>query len=83
MLSRDEIYALINTHRNEQDARWPRNVEENPNRAQYQFYAPHLLVLEEKVAKLRSNWYKSDKEQLMSDFLAVAAIAVRALEEVK
>jgi hypothetical protein len=81
-MQRNEIFDLINEHRDAQDRLWPRDLKANPQRAQYQFYAPHLLVLEEKVKKLRENWYKSDKEQLHKDFVSVATIAVRALEEV-
>ena len=77
------LIAFINDERDKQDATWSRDVSVNPQRAQYKFYAPHLLVLEEKVAKLRQNWYKSDREALHDDFVKVAAIAVRALEEVE
>lgn len=82
-MQRTEIFNLINEHRIEQDKLWPRDTAVNPQRAQYKFYAPHILVLEEKLKKLRENWYKSDKEQLQKDFVSMATIAVRALEEVQ
>jgi hypothetical protein len=80
---RDDILALIDVERVAQDAMWPRDLQENPQRAQYQFYAPHILLLEEKLARLRSLWYSSDKEKLQYEFIKIAAIAIRALEEVK
>jgi len=82
-MNRPEIYELIESERAAQDQLWPRDVTVNPNRAQYQFYAPHILVLEEKLARLRAIWYSSDKEQLQKEFVKMATIAVRALEEVK
>ena len=82
-MERSEIFNLIDQHRVEQDKLWPRDIGANPQRAQYVFYAPHILVLEEKLKKLRENWYKSDKEQLQKDFVSMATIAVRALEEVR
>lgn len=82
-MERNLIFSLINEHRAEQDKLWPRDLGQNPNRAQYKFFAPHILVLEEKFKKLRENWYISNKEQLHKDFVSVATIAVRALEEVE
>jgi hypothetical protein len=81
-MNRPEIYLAIDDERRRQDGQWPRDVSVNPNRAQYQFYAPHILVLEEKLARLRATWYGSDKELLRAELVKIAAIAVRALEEV-
>ena len=81
-MKRAEIFAVIESERVTQDAKWPRDTTVNPNRAQYKYYAPHLLVLEEKMARLRALWYDSDRELLRAELVKIAAIAVRALEEV-
>lgn len=54
-----------------------------PLQPQYQFNAPHILLLEEKVAKMRTLWYASSKGALVAEWVKVAAIAIRALEEVR
>lgn len=46
----------------------------------YGFTAPHLLLLEEKISAMRMAWYKG--ESLPSDYVKIAALAIRALEEV-
>lgn len=80
-MKREDIYKLIESERENQNKLWPRG-EENPNQKQYKFYAPHILVLEEKLARLRAMWYGSEKEALQAEFVKMATIAVRALEEV-
>lgn len=82
-MNRQEIFELIEAERAAQDKLWPRDVAVNPNRAQYKFYAPHLYLLEEKLARIRSIWYGSEKEKLRAELIKVATIAVRALEEVE
>lgn len=82
-MNRQDIYNLIENERASQDEKWPRNVEVNPQRAQYQFYSAHILLLEEKLARLRSMWYDAEKEKLSGELVKIATIAVRALEEVK
>jgi len=81
-MTRPDIYAAIDRERERQDATWPHDVAGNPQRAQYQFYAPHLLLLEKKTARLRALWYDADRERLRGELLKIAAIAVRAMEEV-
>lgn len=50
---------------------------------QYKFAAPHILVLEGQLEKLRANWYgATDESSLRERFVKVAAIALRALEEI-
>lgn len=83
MMKRADIYLDIDAERDIQNARWPRDVSVNPNRAQYRFYAPHIVVLEEKMSRLRKIWYESDRELLRAEFIKIAALAVRALEEVE
>lgn len=82
-MNREEIYELIEAERASQDKLWPRDVAVNPNRAQYKFFAPHFYLLEEKLARIRSTWYNSEKEKLRGELVKVATIAVRALEEVE
>lgn len=75
-MNRTEIYQAIDAERHTQDSTWP-------NREQYVYNAPHVLVLEEKVSRLRSLWYGARKEELKAEYIKIAAIAVRALEEVR
>lgn len=79
-MTREEAYRLVDAERDKQDTLWPR--DEHPTVGQYKWCGSHLLVLEEKVARLRSLWYESEREQLQKEFAKAAAIAVRALEEV-
>lgn len=82
-MNRKDIFTKIEEERQRQDAQWPRDAGTNPQRAQYQFNAPHILLLEEKTARLRSIWYSADREAIAHEFVKIAALAVRALEEVK
>ena len=82
-MTRLEAYASIDAERTQQDAKWRKGEKERPVESQYRFSAPHVLLLEEQVAKLRSNWYgAADEVSLRQRLVAVAAIAVRALEEI-
>ena len=82
-MKREDVYKLIEEHRAEQDKLWPRDLTENPNRAQYKYFAPHIMILEEKIGRLRALWYGSSKEDLHKEMVKIATIAVRALEEVE
>jgi hypothetical protein len=75
---RQRIFKKIDSIRNEQDAKWPRD---DRRRAMYAFIPPHALLLEENVVKLRGEWYASKPDACASRFETIAAIAVRALEE--
>lgn len=75
-MNRQEIYEKIEKERSYQEAAWPRTER---RQQMYKFSAPHLLLLEEKVARMRSMWYNGDITP--AEFIKVAAIAVRALEE--
>lgn len=77
---REDIYTLIDHERDSQDQQWRTG---RANEAQYAFAAPHILLLEEKVAGLRPIWYRSKKEDLRAELTKIAALAVRALEEIK
>lgn len=76
---RPEIYAAIDTERLAQDTKWRIG---RPNEAQYKFAAPHVLLLEEGAAKLREDWYNARGEEFRSRLVKIAAVAVRALEEI-
>lgn len=78
---RQRIYTEIEHERMVQDEKWPRRVD-TPHREQYHYNAPHILLLEEKLARIRSMWYDAKKEELRAEFVKIATIAVRALEEV-
>jgi len=75
-MTREQAYELINAERVSQDATWT-------NRTQYNRAAPHIHVLEGQLAKLKTDWYASEDEgDLQARFVKMAAIAVRALEEI-
>jgi hypothetical protein len=75
-MNRQEVYELIEAERLEQNAVWK-------DRSQYKKSAPHILVLDGQLAKLKSDWYGATKDALKSRFIKMAAIAVRALEEIE
>ena len=80
-MQRKEIYEAIDAERLAQDAIWRTGSEVE---GQYTFSAPHVLLLEENAAKLRSLWYTArDESELFDRFVKIAALAVRALEEIK
>jgi phage shock protein A len=74
-MTREQAYELIDAERTSQDAVWT-------NRTQYNRAAPHILLLEEQLKKLRTDWYASKSENFTSRLTKMAAIAVRALEEI-
>lgn len=76
-MTKSEVFAAIQEERAKQDGAWPRTER---RLRMYSFPAPHLLLLEEKISAMRTAWYKS--ESVPSDYVKVAALAVRALEEV-
>lgn len=76
-MTRANIYALIDKERAAQDLRYP-------NRTQYKYSAPHIVVLGGQLAKLEADWYNNaDRDTLLERFINIAAIAVRALEEIE
>jgi hypothetical protein len=79
-MTRTEVFAAISAERESQDEKWR---DGRPVENQYVFSAPHILLLEEQVAKLRANWYGvKDESSLRERLIKVATIAVRALEEI-
>lgn len=80
-MNRHDVYAAIDAERLDQDIRW-RNGRKNEK--QYAFAAPHILILEECVAKLRPIWYGANSQDGVRDrLIKIAAVAVRALEEIQ
>lgn len=80
---RARVFAMVNEERAAQDKVW-RDADNPTMNAQYRYAAPHILVLEECVAKLRKIWYGSKDEGSLQDrFIKTAACAVRAVEEIK
>ena len=76
-MNRTEVFIAVEKERASQDGLWPRTERRTQ---MYSFTAPHLLLLEEKISAMRTAWYKG--ESVPSDFVKVAALAIRALEEV-
>ncbi len=74
-MTRQEVFELINQERSEQDKNWS-------DRSQYQRSAAHVLVLSGQLKKLEDEWYNSKLDALLDRFKKIAAIAVRALEEI-
>lgn len=79
-MKREEVFTEINCIRQEQDAKWPRDER---RQSMYSFIPPHVLLLEENIHKLRSEWYASKTEDCHKRILTIAALAVRAMEEIK
>ena len=78
-MTRTEAYQLVDSERSAQDAIWRTG---RPSEAQYRFAAPHILLIEEQVAKLRSIWYASKSEDLVERLVKIISTSVRALEEI-
>jgi len=78
-MKREEALKLIDREREAQDREWPRDAY---RRQLYSTIPPHILLLEEQVAKLRSDWYRSEREDCLDRIVKTAAIALRALEEI-
>lgn len=75
MMTREQAFALVNDERTRQDAGYP-------DRSQYERLAPHIVLLDVKVDKLKkAAWYKD--EDTKAQLVQLAALAIRALEETK
>jgi len=68
--------TLIFKERDSQAKAWPRTNN------QYEYASPHILLLEEQILKLRTEWY-TDSDKVKERIVKTAAIALRALEEIK
>jgi hypothetical protein len=78
-MDRATIYNRIEETRKEQDIIWPRDER---RKVMYSFIPPHLTMLEVQVQKLRDEWYASKSEDCIKRLEHIAAVAVRALEEI-
>lgn len=74
-MTRAVALQLIQEERARQDAKWA-------DRTQYNRSAPHVLVLATQLRKLEDDWYNSTQDALIERFVKMAAIALRALEEI-
>ena len=62
---------LVNKERDSQDTKWPRDVR---RKVMYSFAAPHILILEGQLEKLRQDSYAASSEQLQQRFVNMAVI---------
>ena len=74
------IVVAINDERARQDAKHPRTKD---NAGQYRFSAPHALLVEKYIGYAREDWTKGSRDGVMIDLIKIAAILVRALEEIE
>lgn len=74
-MTREQAYNLVDAERAAQDRVWA-------DRTQYNRSAPHILILSRQLRKLEDDWYDSSHDALIERFVKMAAIAVRALEEI-
>jgi hypothetical protein len=79
-MERCDVFQEINRIREEQNAKWPRDERRI---AMYSYMPPHILLLEKQIEKLRDEWYASKTEDCINRFQVIAALAVRALEEIE
>ena len=78
-MKRNHIYELIEKERIYQDATWRVGRQ---NEGQYKYAAPHVILLCKLSAKLEDEWYAAKDEDFTSRFVKIAAVAIRALEEI-
>jgi hypothetical protein len=78
-MKREEIFAEINRIREEQDKLWPRDER---RKQMYSFIPPHIILLDKNVSKIKDEWYASKSEDCYKRILTIAALAIRALEEI-
>ena len=71
---------LINAARDRQDREHPRTKD---NAGQYRFTAPHVYLLGQYLALVGQRWYSGNREKVVGSLVEIAAICVRALEEVE
>ena len=74
-MKRADIFSAIVAERDAQDKVWA-------DRTQYSRSAPHIIILQGQMRKLEDEWYSSKRDALLDRFKKIAAIAVRALEEI-
>lgn len=71
---------LINTERRYQDMKHPRTKD---NAGQYSFSAPHALLVERYIGLAEEAWSVGNRDMVLHRIVQIAAILVRALEEIE
>ena len=79
-MKRVDIFSAISDEIESAIYKWPRDER---RQVMYSFPPAHLLLLEEKILQTRTVWYTSDRPAVMRELVKIAALAVRALEEIK
>lgn len=77
-MDQQQAVKAILAERNDQDKLWPRDER---RKVMYSFLPPHICLLEERLAMMRANWYSGQKDT--QGLVEIAAIAIRALEEIQ
>ena len=79
-MDRNDAVNKIFEERNRQDERFPRDER---RKKMYATIPPHVLILEERAALLRKDWYSGKRDECLKGFVEMGAIALRALEEIE
>ena len=81
-MKREDAFEVIRVEREYQDTVWPRDER---RKRMYAFSAPHILLLEGYIQKLRDGWVSSgmNETERQRTIAKIAAMAVRALEEIE
>jgi hypothetical protein len=78
-MTQHEIISAVSAEQDYQDGRCWRT---EGMAGQYKFSAPHLLLVENRIYLARSNWICENQGATLNSFVKVAAVLVRALEEI-
>jgi len=79
-MERNDAVNKIFEERTRQDERFPRDER---RKKMYATIPPHILVLEERLAALRTSWYSGKRDACLTGLVEMGAIALRALEEIE
>jgi hypothetical protein len=80
-LSEEEARRLISEARDRQDREHPRTKD---NAGQYRFTAPHVYLLGRYLGRIGDGrWYTGNRQGVFDGLVEVAAICVRAMEEIE
>jgi hypothetical protein len=79
-MNQKEAMEQVRMERQFQDKLYPRDER---RRQMYSFIPPHIVLLERQIQTLGTNWYAGNTDECIKNLVEIAAIAVRALEEVK
>ena len=71
---------LIETERRYQDMKHPRTKD---NAGQYAFSAPHALLVDRYIVLAEEAWSAGNRDMVLHRIVQIAAILVRALEEIE